>query len=140
MAAPRDPQDRQAPKPRTRRTVQRKPSAAEMAAVDAERLEAEADALDDAGEWMNVPLPTGDEVRILPFLEWPRGTYRAIVSGGDFEAVTDVIHEDDMPAWDAWDSNIGELIRWVTDLITDSGQDLGESGASNRSSRRGRRR
>jgi hypothetical protein len=138
MAAPRQPQDRQAAKPRTR-AVQRKPTAAEMAAVDAERIEAEAEAL-DAGEWVTAPLPTGDTVRVMPFLEWPRRTYRAIVRGGDFESVADVIHDDDLAAFDGWDSNIGDLINWVTELIVDSGQEVGESGASNRSSRRARRR
>jgi len=141
MATPREPQDRQAPKPRTRRATRTTQQTATEQAVSAvERIEAEAEALDSTEEWLTVPLPTGDDVRVLPFLEWPRGVYRRIVSGGDFEAVLDVIHEDDVPAWDAWDSNIGALIRWVTDLIADSGQDLGESGASNRSARRTRRR
>ena len=139
MAEPRQPQDRKTPKPRAR-AVQRKPTTAEMAAVDAaERIEAEAEAL-DAGEWVTVPLPTGDDVRAMPFLRWPRSVYRSIVRGGDFEAVRDVIHDDDLDVYDDWDSDIGALIDWVTDLIAEFGQDLGESEASSRSSRRTRKR
>lgn len=137
MAAPRAPQDRQAPKTRT---VQRKPTAAELAAADAaDRIEAETEAL-DTEEWITVPLPTGEDIRVLPFLRWPRTTYRAIVRGGDFEAVADVIHDEDRDTFEDWESDIGALIGWVTDLISASGQDLGEYGASNRSSRRMRRR
>ena len=141
MATPREPQDRQAPEPRTRRATRTtRQTATEQAATAVERIEAEAEALDSAEEWLTVPLPTGGAVRVLPFLEWPRGVYRRIVSGGDFEAVSDVIHDDDLDAFDAWDSNIGDLIGWVTEVIADSGQDRGESVASTRSSRRGRRR
>ena len=104
-----------------------------------ERVEAEVEAL-DSGEWVTVPLPTGDNVRVLPFLRWPRSVYREIVRGGDFEAVRDVIHDGDLEVYDDWDSDIGDLIDWVTGLIADSGQEPGESVASNRSSRRMRRR
>ena len=129
MAAPRAPQDR---KPR-----QRKPTAAELAAADAtdlDRVEAEAEALD--GDWLTVPLPDdAGDVRVLPFMAWPRATYRRIVRGGDFEAVEDVIHDDDRAVFDSWDSTIGDLIAWVGTVVAAAGQAIPESGASTRSVR-----
>jgi hypothetical protein len=140
MAAPREPQDR---KPRTtRKATVRKPTAAEMSTVDptpAERLEAEVEAL-DATDWQTVPLgSSGTEVRVLPFSDWPRSVYRRL-NAGDFEAVGAIVHEEDLPIWDAWDSTMGELAELGLLLVIEGGQQVGESAASKAQSRSMRRR
>ena len=119
----------------------RKPTVAELAASEAsaaDQLEAEAAALDT--DWDTQTLPTGKRVRVRPLMDWPRSTYRAIAVQGDFEAIADVIHEDDAAAWEAWDSTIGELIEWVMGVIEDAGSSLGNSSGPKRSSRITRRR
>jgi hypothetical protein len=126
----------------TTRAVQRRSTPAEVAAAEADRVEAEAEALDS--DWLIVPLISDElaalDVRVVPFVKWPRSVYRDFRNNGDFEALGRVVHPDDREAWGGYDCTITDIGSWVERCVAAAGQDVGESRASRRSAQRTARR
>ena len=123
-------------------TAVRRSTAAEIAASEVDRAEAEAEALDV--KWQIVALDGEGmeplDVRVKPFVKWPRSVYRDFRNNGDFEALAQVVHPDDRDAWTEYDCTIVELGEWVEACARAAGQEPGESRASRRSAQRTARR
>lgn len=117
---------------RTRTAAVRASTTAEIAASEVsadDRRRAEAEAMDVG--WLIIPL-RGEDIRVKPFMDWPRRIYDAAISRGDLTAVSDVIHEDDRTVWSNGDATVRDSFRWLEQVARASGQDVGESGASSR--------
>jgi hypothetical protein len=144
MAAPRKPQDRKTPTARKRapaKAVQRKPTAAEMAASEAAdattglRTEVE---VEETG-WITVPW--GDlTFRIRPGQEWRQSTNDALNEGSINDWAEAVMPADDYEAWLDLDPTNAEFGAFMQAMGEEVGAGLGESGPSNRALRRMRRR
>lgn len=118
---------------------QRRSTSAKITAVEAtaaERLEAEAESLDG---WVAVEF-LGEQIRVKPALDWPKNLYQIAVHGGDFDALAEVMHEDDQEYWLNVECTVREAAEFLGRVIAASGQEPGESRASRRSSMRTARR
>lgn len=121
--------------PRKPAVRQRASTAAEIAA--SERVEAEVEAIDT--EWIGVDFQ-GEVLRIMPAMDWPKDIYQAVVHQANFDALAEVMHEDDADAWVSADCTLREAMDFLEHAVRAAGQDMGESRASRRSARRTARR
>lgn len=143
MSAPRVPQDRQTPRKRATKTVQRKPTKAEMAAAEVTEvdettgLRSEVD-VEETG-WVEVPW--GDHTfRILPGEEWRQSTNDAINEGRFNDWAADVMPTEDYKVWLDLDPTNREFGEFMERMGEEVGASLGEYGQSNRALRRMRMR
>lgn len=143
MAAPRPPQDRQTPRKRAAKTVQRKPTAAEMAATEVTEIDETAGLrseveVEETG-WVEVPW--GDRIfRILPGEEWRQSTNDALNEGRVNDWAADVMPTGDYEVWLDLDPTNREFGEFMERMGRKVGASLGESGPSNRALRRMRMR
>jgi hypothetical protein len=140
MATPREPQDRQ-PAARKRapaKTVQRKPTRAEMAATDeTEGLRTEADA-EDTGH-ITVDMD-GYTYRILPREDWRTSTTEDLQYGRVNDWAEAVMPAEDFEQWLAADPTGRQVGDFFEEMGRVIGVGLGESRALRRVYLRGTRR